>query len=65
MAVPTERMVSLRDGKFRVQLLEGGSGESLLYLHGMGGFPGWPPFLDRLAEMGVEFSRDLFSPVRG
>jgi pimeloyl-ACP methyl ester carboxylesterase len=45
-----ERVVSLRGGKFQVQLVEGGSGDNLLYLHGAGGFTGWAPFLDRLAH---------------
>jgi pimeloyl-ACP methyl ester carboxylesterase len=45
-----ERMTSLRGGKFQVQLVEGGSGDNLLYLHGDGGFPGWAPFLDKLAQ---------------
>lgn len=45
-----EKMVSLRGGKFQVQLVEGGSGDNLLYLHGAGGFTGWAPFLDKLAQ---------------
>ena len=50
MAQHTERFVSFRDGKFNVQLVEGGSGDNLLYLHGAGGFTGWDDCLDRLAE---------------
>ncbi len=45
----TERRVSLRGGRFNVQLVEGGSGDNLLYLHGAGGFTGWDDCLDRLA----------------
>lgn len=45
-----ERTVSLRNGKFNIQMVEGGSGPDLLYLHGAGGFTGWAPFLDQLAE---------------
>jgi len=45
-----ERMVPLRSGKFNVQLVEGGSGPNLLFLHGAGGFTGWAPYLDRLAQ---------------
>jgi pimeloyl-ACP methyl ester carboxylesterase len=50
MVQHTERILSLRNGKFNVQLVEGGSGNSLVYLHGAGGFTGWAPFLDQLAE---------------
>ena len=42
--------VPVRSGKFRIRLVEGGTGDSLLYLHGEDGFPGWTPFLDRLAQ---------------
>lgn len=45
-----ERMVPVRGGKFHVQLVEGGAGDNLLYLHGGGGFTGWAPFLDQLAR---------------
>jgi pimeloyl-ACP methyl ester carboxylesterase len=45
-----ERRVPLRGGKLNVQLVEGGSGDSLLYLHGASGFTGWDPFLDQLAR---------------
>ena len=42
--------VPVRKGKFQIRLVEGGTGDSLLYLHGEGGFHGWTPFLDRLAQ---------------
>ncbi len=42
------RHVSVRGGNFSVEVLEGGSGSPLLYLHGWGGLE-WGPFLDRLA----------------
>ena len=54
----TERFVSLRGGQFNVQLVEGGSGDPLLYLHGAGGFTGWDACLDRLA---AEFH--VFAPA--
>ena len=43
-----ERSVSVRNGEFRVDILEGGSGDPLLYLHGVAGLE-WTPFLERLA----------------
>ena len=45
-----ERTVSLRDGKLKIRVLEGGSGEPLIYLHGEDGLPGWAPYLDQLAH---------------
>lgn len=43
------RSISLRGGLFSVELVEGGSGDPLLFLHGSGGLrPG--PYLDLLAE---------------
>jgi pimeloyl-ACP methyl ester carboxylesterase len=45
-----ERMVPLRQGKFNIQMVEGGTGPNLLFLHGAGGFTGWMPFLDRLSK---------------
>ena len=50
MVAHTERMVPVRGGMFNVQVAEGGSGDALIYLHGAGGYVGWPDFLDRLAE---------------
>ena len=45
-----ELAVPVRDGKFLINVVEGGTGESLIYLHGEDGFSGWAPFLDRLAQ---------------
>jgi len=45
-----ERTVAVRNGMFNVQLVEGGTGSDLLYLHGADGFNGWSPVLDRLAQ---------------
>ena len=45
-----ERIIPMRGGKFQIQLVEGGSGPNLLFLHGTKGFTGWTPYLDRLAE---------------
>ena len=45
-----ETTVSVRGGKFEVELVEGGSGDNLLYLHGEQGFTSWDPFLDTLAQ---------------
>ena len=54
-----ERIIPLRDGKLQVQLVVGGSGPNLLFLHGTGGFTGWAPYLDRLAE-----SFRVFAPAQ-
>ena len=45
-----ERSVSVRNGSFQVAVLEGGSGEPLVYLHGIEGLSGWDSNLDRLAQ---------------
>lgn len=37
-------------GGCRVELLRGGSGPVLLFLHGLGGASEWAPYMDRLAE---------------
>ena len=50
MVAHSERMVSVRGGMFSVQVAQGGAGYPLVYLHGAGGYPGWPDFLDRLAR---------------
>jgi len=42
--------VPVRDGKFQVQLAEGGTGENLIFLHGEDGFTERTPFLDQLAQ---------------
>lgn len=42
--------VPVRGGRFSVELRQDGSGPPLVFLHGAGGLPGWPPFLARLAE---------------
>lgn len=49
MAVET-LITSLRGGDFQAEVLRGGSGPPLMYLHGAIGQKGWDPFLDRLAE---------------
>jgi len=33
-----------------IEMLRGGTGERLLFLHGAGGIRGWAPYLDALAE---------------
>lgn len=44
-----ERTVSVRNGQFEVDILEGGSNSPLLFLHGIAGLD-QTPFLDRLAK---------------
>lgn len=45
-----EKTVPVRGDKFNIQLVEGGAGSNLLYLHGAGSFSGWTPFLEGLAQ---------------
>ena len=37
-------------GGCAVEILRGGAGPKLLFLHGAGGASAWAPFMDRLAE---------------
>lgn len=42
--------VAVRGGKFRSKVWSKGSGSPLLFLHGGGGLPDWPAWLDPFAE---------------
>jgi pimeloyl-ACP methyl ester carboxylesterase len=48
MAEPSETTIECRG--CRLLLRRVGAGAPLLYLHGAGGFSGWPPFFAKLAE---------------
>lgn len=45
----TPQMTHHKVGPLSVRLLNEGKGAPVLFLHGSGGHPGWPPFLQRLA----------------
>ena len=47
---PEKQIVPVRGGIFETELRVAGSGKPVIFLHGGGGFPGWAPFLDDLAE---------------
>ena len=46
--MPEESFIELRDGRFKIRVLEAGSGDPILYVHGAGGLF-WDPLLDALA----------------
>ncbi len=46
----TTKNISLRNNKFNFELVEGGSGPDIIYLHGSQGFFGWTPFLEALSN---------------
>jgi pimeloyl-ACP methyl ester carboxylesterase len=48
MAIPTESFLELRDGRFKVRLLDAGEGDPVLFLHGAGGLF-WDPMLDAVS----------------
>ena len=45
---PLERIVELRDGRFKIRVLDAGEGDPVLFLHGVGGLS-WDPLLDAIA----------------
>ena len=48
MAEHTQEFIDVRGCK--IELMRGGAGAPLLFLHGAGGASSWMPFMDRLAE---------------
>jgi pimeloyl-ACP methyl ester carboxylesterase len=48
MPAPTESFLELRDGRFKIRLLDAGEGDPVLFLHGAGGLF-WDPLLDAIA----------------
>ena len=49
MTTPTEDIVELQGGKFKIRVLSAGSGDPLVFIHGAGGLF-WDPFLDTLSN---------------
>jgi pimeloyl-ACP methyl ester carboxylesterase len=45
-----ESLVSIRSGLFQTFVRIEGEGDPLLFLHGISGIQGWPPFLENLAR---------------
>jgi pimeloyl-ACP methyl ester carboxylesterase len=56
MVAPDERFIELKDGAFKIRVLQAGSGDPILFLHGAGGLF-WDPFLD-----GLSASRTVIAP---
>lgn len=55
MAEHTAERLSVNDCS--IEMLRGGTGETLLFLHGAGGIRGWAPYLDALAD-----TFDVYAP---
>ena len=49
MTTPTEDIVELQGGKFKIRVLRAGTGDPLVFIHGAGGLF-WDPFLDALSN---------------
>ena len=49
MAQPDESFIELREGRFKIRVLQAGTGDPLLYVHGAGGLF-WDPLLDALSS---------------
>jgi len=49
MADPTESYIEVKDGAFKIRVLQAGTGAPLVYIHGAGGLF-WDPLLAGLAE---------------
>jgi len=49
MATPTESVIELRDGLFKIRVLSAGEGDPVVFLHGAGGLF-WEPLLDGLSN---------------
>ena len=45
-----DKIIDIRHGQFQVEYLLGGTGPTLVYLHGASGNSEWSPFLDHLAQ---------------
>lgn len=43
-------IIDLRNGMFQIEIVEGGLGSPLVYIHGASGFMGWTQFLDQLSQ---------------
>ncbi len=48
--MPDTLRLDLRDGDFQAEVVRGGEGPPLLYLHGAIGQKGWAPFLETLSQ---------------
>src|SRR5436190_1306623 len=50
MSAPRSRMLDLGEGRPKIEVLEAGDGEPLLFLHGAGGIAAWEGVLPLLSE---------------
>ena len=46
----SKQTIQLRNNQFNIEIMKGGSGEPVLYIHGADGFPEWEEYLDQLAS---------------
>ena len=46
----SKQTIQVRNNQFNIEIIKGGSGEPVLYIHGADGFPEWEEYLDQLAS---------------